>query len=144
AMVPFATWQSTYGQDTTGSCTSTGSQNRPPTIGSASISPTNAYTSTTLTASASNVSDPDGDPVTYDDAWTVNGAPAGTDSSTLSPSAFTSGDVVVVTITVTDPYGLSASATSSSVTPIWNLTALRTGLPGIVVVVRGNGFGPDE
>ncbi len=143
ALVSFATWQAN-GQDMTGSCTSTGSQNRPPTIGSASISPTIVYTSTTLTASATNVSDPDGDPVTLHYAWTVDGGPAGADSNMLPPTAFTAGDVIGVTITATDPYGLSASATASPETAIWNLTALRGGLPGIVVCFRGNGFGPNE
>jgi len=142
-MVPFGTWQTSYSEDVGGTCTSTGASDRAPTIGSATITPSKLYTSTIATAVANNVSDPDGNPLTYHYAWTVNGAPAGSDSPTLSPSAFTNGDQVAVTITVVDSGGLSASATSSPSTVSWNVSA-NSALPGGTWSVHGYGFGAGE
>jgi hypothetical protein len=115
-----------------------------PTIAMASITPSKPFTSSTLTAVASNVSDPDGDALTYHYAWTVNGSAAGADASTLGPSAFTNGSSVGLTITVVDPYGLSASAAASAVSVSWNVVPSKAGVPGGTVSIHGSGFGPSE
>jgi hypothetical protein len=104
----------------------------PPTIASASISG-KAYVNQMLTAVASGVSDPDGDAVTLHYAWTVNGAPAGSDSATFASTTLHGGDVVAVTIGTVDATGLTGgSATAPSLAVAWNVTA-GSGVPGSTV-----------
>ena len=86
--------------------------NTPPTVDSVSISPDPAYTNTALTAVPSGWNDPD-DPPAYHYAWTVGGAPAGSDSERLASSNFVLGDSVQVTITPDDGTAQGAPRTSS-------------------------------
>ncbi len=82
--------------------------NDPPVRGSVSISPDPAYTNDTLTATPSGFTDPDGDPLTYHYAWTVNGNPEGTDSATLDLSVAGNGDkgdTIEVSVTASDGNG---------------------------------------
>ncbi len=77
--------------------------NTPPEVASVSISPTTAYTETDLTAVPSGWVDPDpGDTEGYVYAWSVDGSPAGGDSSTLDHPLFVKGQPVTVTITPDD------------------------------------------
>jgi len=128
----------------TATFTVTNSAGHPPTIASASISG-KAYVNQTLTAVASGVSDPDGDTVTLHYAWTVNGAAAGTDSSTLMSTTVHGGDVVAVTIGTVDSTGLTGgSATSPGLTMAWNVVA-GSGVPGGTVGgVSANALGAAE
>jgi hypothetical protein len=67
--------------------------NAPPVIGDVTITPEVATLSETLTCSATDVTDPDGDPITISYAWSVIGSVVSTDSATLA-SAFVGGDNV--------------------------------------------------
>ena len=68
-----------------------------PTVGAVTIDPASPRTDEPLTATATGVSDPDGDPVSLTWAWTVNGNAVDEDGDTLSASAFVKGDQVVAT-----------------------------------------------
>lgn len=72
--------------------------NSPPSLTMAFLTPSTIYTDSTVTPSYTGV-DADGDSVTASVAWSVNGTGVG---STLSPSAFEKGDVLVATLTPTD------------------------------------------
>ncbi|GEM_PF-3721900 len=120
--------------------------NRPPTIGSASLSPGAPYVTSTLTATGNTVKDPDGDTVTLHYRWNVGGAwLTGNDSPTLAPGTFAAGQNVLVQITPTDSLGLSGTpVTSSSVTAAWNVQSNGTGAPGGQVGIKGGGWQASE
>lgn len=65
--------------------------NTPPTLAQVLIAPNPAYADSTLTCTAQGYADPDGQPPSYAWAWTRNGTPVGTTTSTLS-GPFTKGD----------------------------------------------------
>lgn len=89
--------------------------NGPPSISSATISPTTAYTNDTLTAVPSTYSDPDGDPEDYKYQWSVNGtAVVGATDSTLAGTYFVRADVVTVEVWPWDGFDLGASVISGS------------------------------
>jgi hypothetical protein len=119
---------------------------QPPTINSATISPSKAYVTSTLTAIANGVNDPDGDVVTLHYSWAVNDVPvASHDLPTLDPSHFAVDDVVTVSIQVVDSEGLVGNTvTSPPVTIDWNLKANSSPIPGKTASVNGAGFGASE
>ena len=90
--------------------------NSPPSVASVSITPTTAYTNTTLTATPSGWVDADGDPPDYLYEWFAGTSPVGTDSPTLSGSEFSKGQVITVEVTPNDPSSSGTSATSAGVT----------------------------
>jgi hypothetical protein len=120
--------------------------NRAPTIGSVTLTPVTAYVTSTLTATAKRVADPDGDPTTVHYTWTLNGADLpGIDQATLTPDHFTAGDVVSVRAWVIDARGAySAVVVSPSRLIKWNLTPASTVKPGGSLKVSGGGFAPRE
>ncbi len=69
----------------------------PPVLTSATISPSSADSTETLAVTLGSSSDADGDAISFEYAWTVNGSAAGT-GATLS-GAFAKGDSVGVSIT---------------------------------------------
>jgi hypothetical protein len=85
--------------------------NTAPSVASVAITPDPAYTNTSLEAVPVGWSDPD-DPPSYQYAWTVNGFPAGSDSSQLSLTLFVLGDSVVVTATPDDGQAQGPAVTS--------------------------------
>ncbi|GDX82123.1 hypothetical protein LBMAG42_39340 [Deltaproteobacteria bacterium] len=92
-------------------------ENALPTISSANITPTTAYTADTLVAVPSGYADADGDVAGYHYQWSVNGsAVAGATNASLSGSYFVKGDGVFVEILAWDGYEEGTSITSSTVT----------------------------
>jgi hypothetical protein len=75
--------------------------NTPPTVDALTLTPAAPRTHETLTARAT-ASDADGDAVTVRYAWTVDGAPTGSDAPTLADDAIVRGAVVSVTVTPHD------------------------------------------
>jgi hypothetical protein len=86
--------------------------NAPPQIDSAALEPDPAFTDTDLVA-AVTTSDGDGDSVEVSYAWTVDGAPFGSDEPTLSSSDFERNQVVEVAISTDDGLEPGASLTLS-------------------------------
>lgn len=86
--------------------------NSAPVLSSVSISPSTAYTSDTLSVTASS-SDVDGDAVTYTYVWQVDGTSVGTGSTLSGVSSFGKDDVVTVTVTPTDGTSSGTAMTAS-------------------------------
>jgi Domain of unknown function (DUF1996) len=121
------------------------SGDKPPKMDSVKILPAPAYATDTLTAQPVNLRDPDGDAITCSYAWKVNGKPVGGDSIQLDPSLFTIGDVVSVTVTPTDSWGVQGTpVTSTPVTILTDLAAKAPASPGGAVTLFGGGFGAAE
>ncbi|MCB9778695.1 MAG: hypothetical protein H6742_09050 [Alphaproteobacteria bacterium] len=90
--------------------------NTAPSVTSVGINPSTLYTDSTATAEVVTT-DADGDGVSLSYSWKVDGAAAGTDSSSLSgDSWFDKGQGVVVTVTPSDGSGTGTAVSSSSVT----------------------------
>ena len=91
--------------------------NAAPVMASVSLSPTSPTTDETITASAS-ATDGDGDTITYDYAWYVNGTQVRSGATaTLSGTLyFDKGDTVYVVVTPSDGTDDGASLTSSTLT----------------------------
>ena len=116
-----------YGDGTAGSDSVTVG-NSLPSITSAAITPTTAYTSDTLTATASGFADSDGDSASYRYQWLVNGSRvSGATNSTLSGSTFGRGDIIGVEITPWDGYDVGTAVASSTMT-ILNTTPTTPGV----------------
>ena len=91
-------------------------KNTAPVVTSVSVAPLTVRTADTLTASVV-ASDLDGDSLTYEYAWFVDGTPAGSSSSTLDGSAyFDKGQAVYVVVTPEDGESAGAAAASAAVT----------------------------
>jgi hypothetical protein len=120
--------------------------NRAPSIGSVGITPSKAYLTSTLSAVAYNVIDPDADTVTLHYRWSVDGSTVpGNDAPTLAPTHFQGGSSVVVTATAVDEGGAESSPVSSVAKPIeWNLNPPASVTPGKTVGVSGGGYAPGE
>lgn len=77
--------------------------NAAPTGGSTTITPPSPNVTNILTCDVGGVSDPDGDPMTYDVVWWVNGlAVPDQNGETLASPAFVAGDVVRCAVTAHD------------------------------------------
>ncbi|MBI2580013.1 MAG: hypothetical protein HYW27_03865, partial [Candidatus Aenigmarchaeota archaeon] len=89
--------------------------NTPPTTGIPAITPTEAYTNTTISCTPQNSADADNDTVTTTYAWIKNGVViGGQTSSTLDGAAqFQRGDVITCQVTPNDGFA-SGNATNSS------------------------------
>ncbi len=87
-----------------------------PTAPVISISPSPATTSDDLIVSIDTSStDPDGDPISYAYAWTVDGAAStASTSGTLGSSATSKGELWEVTVTPSDSHSTGASASASA------------------------------
>ena len=68
--------------------------NSPPTVASASLSPTTAYETTTLNCLAGAAQDLDGDTVSLTYQWQVDGATIGHTGTTITGANFNRGDKV--------------------------------------------------
>jgi hypothetical protein len=107
---------------------------------SVKLLPSPAYATGTLSALPVNLHDPDGDGITCSYAWKVNGKPVGGDSIQLDPSMFKIGDLVVVTVTPTDSWGVQGDpVTAAPVTILTDLGAKAPGSPRIAIR-RGERF----
>jgi hypothetical protein len=102
--------------------------NTPPSMTSVDITPTTAYTDTTLTANPAGWSDPDADTPSYLYEWFAGSSAVGSDSATLAGSEFIKGDLVIVQVTPND-----ASSSGSPVLSNPGVTILNT-LPTAPVV----------
>jgi hypothetical protein len=118
---------------------------RPPKIiGRVSLTPTPAYFDDTLQASLDGVEDPDGDTVTLEYAWKVNGTRVqDADDPSLTPDNFSPGDEVAVTVTPEDEAGLEGDPKSESIDIRWNLDA-GPEHQDHTVMVSGEGYAPRE
>ena len=91
-------------------------QNTAPSTTAPSLSPTTAYSTTDLTCSVGTSSDIDGDTVTDNFAWTVNGSVVPNATGQLLPSSFfVGGDEVVCTVTPYDGTESGDAVESTSV-----------------------------
>ncbi|NQT83559.1 putative Ig domain-containing protein, partial [bacterium] len=111
-------------------------RNSTPSISSVSVSPTTAYTNTTLMATPSGWSDADGDSPGYDYQWRKNGSNiSGATASTLSGTNFDKGDVITCEVTPWDGAAAGTPKLSNEVTIIddrrtldleagWNLVGI--------------------
>ncbi len=86
--------------------------NTAPTLASASLSTTAPTESDVVSVTLGAATDDDGDTITYAYAWNVDGVLAST-SATLSPSRFSKGNRIVLTVTPYDGTDLGASVTTS-------------------------------
>jgi hypothetical protein len=91
-------------------------QNTAPTLTSVSLTPTAPSEADTLTCTPSGAADVDGDSVSYEYAWTVNGVLIATTTSTLGSSFWTKGDTISCAVTPTDGLDDGAAVSSASVT----------------------------
>lgn len=91
-----------------------------PSAGSVALSPAAPASDATVTATPQEFVDPDGDPLAYRYAWSVNGvAVAGAGGATLDlapPGHGDPGEVVGVSVTAVDPAGHTSGAASAAVT----------------------------
>ena len=99
--------------------------NGAPSVASVSVSPTIGDRSTIFTCGASGASDPDGDTVSLDYAWTVNGEVAG--SGRTFSNAFSRDDSLACVVTPTDGYLDGAPVSSVTVT----IGDAAPGAPGV-------------
>lgn len=76
-------------------------QNTPPVMTTVTLSPTSAYTDSTLEAAVA-ATDADGDALTYSFTWTNDGATVGGSGSTLDSSTFKKGDAISVSVVAND------------------------------------------
>ena len=101
-----------YGGTTTSSVSNTVT-NAAPEVTSLELTPNPMYTESTLTAIAS-ATDAEGDPISYLYEWFVNGSLVQSGSSPeLDSSYFEKGEVVQVTLTVSDSFGTGIPESSS-------------------------------
>ena len=115
------------GASVSGSASATVS-NGPPSISSVAMTPSSAYTNTTLTATPV-ASDPEGDPISFSYQWRVNGVLQSPSSNTLDGAQyFDRDDLVAVTVTASDPNQSGLPYTAS--TTILN-TAPTSATPSI-------------
>ena len=85
--------------------------NAAPTVSDHRLSPDPAGAGDTLTATWAEA-DVDGDPLSAEHRWEVNGLPLGTTEAWLAPGAFSRGDTVTHTVTVSDGEASAASSLS--------------------------------
>lgn len=93
-------------------------QNGAPVIASVSIDPAEIFNDSFLTCVANDVVDPDGDPMTYNYKWTVNGEVTAL-TKTLGDENFVKGDVVSCEVTALDR-DISGTPVSSADTTVSN------------------------
>ena len=119
--------------------------NRPPLLTRATFGPGIAYDITDFTASPTGT-DPDGDPVTFHYAWTVNGVPVpDNDIPTLSHDHYKAGDQIGLTTSINDSLGLAGN--SIAATPVTVKKSLVVGTPnspGKTIKFTVNGFRAGE
>ncbi len=102
--------------------------NGPPSLTSATITPSPAYTDDTLTANATGYSDPDGDPESESYQWYLNGtAISGATDATLDGTFFVKGDDMTVEVTPFDGFDYGSPVTSGTRT-IQNSTPSAPGI----------------
>jgi hypothetical protein len=89
--------------------------NYPPSVGAPSVSPDPLYTADQATCTAPTPTDPEGDTVSVELRWLVNGADVGVSGPTLPATTFVKGDGVQCTATPSDATGAGATATSATV-----------------------------
>lgn len=87
--------------------------NATPETGTPSVSPSPAFTDSTLTCTPSGALDADGDSVTHTYAWSVNSVGISATTSTLASSWFAKGDAVRCSTTPSDGTSSGTSKTSA-------------------------------
>ena len=116
-------------------------QNSLPSITSASISPTTAYETTTLTATASGWADIDGESENYVYQWfNQNGVIVGASSSTLTGANFNKSNIIYANIT---PYDSDAYGTSKLTNNVTIQNSLPTLTASLVTELGINGSDED-
>ncbi len=120
--------------------------NSTPSVDAVSIVPGTARTSDTLTCSAST-SDADGDSLTVDYSWEVNGSPVST-SNTLASSMFVKGDTVVCSVEASDGdnysgFVPSADLVISNTKPAVSSVSLSPSAPSTADDITCNATGSD-
>lgn len=100
--------------------------NAPPTLNAVTLTPDPAYRGTTLICSAQGSSDFDGDAVTIQYAWEVNGSISTDETSPAFGGALAIGDAVACIATPDDGTELGASMRSNTVTIVNNLPTVAS------------------
>jgi hypothetical protein len=124
--------------------------NTAPSLDVASLSPTTAYESTTLTCGAGTPSDEDGDSVSYEYAWYVDGTRVSSASSdTLTGTSFGKTDEVYCVMTPDDGDDAGDPVTSNTVTvsnsvPTFTGVTLSPTTPTVATTVTANVSGGDD
>jgi hypothetical protein len=81
--------------------------NRPPRISNLTIQPAGKITAAGPITAVATGDDPDGDPVTYEYTWTVNGSTSEERGSVFPDTELKRGDIVVVSVIARDEQGES-------------------------------------
>lgn len=118
------------GSSASPSSPSTSLANRAPVIGALTVSPQGVglQSATVFTFTGQNVSDPDGDPLTY--SWVSDDGASISSSTPTASHVYSSANTFVMRLTVTDSKGLSASASATvtvgTVAGVWDVTCNRS------------------
>lgn len=86
--------------------------NRPPRIANLTIQPAGKITAAGPITAVATGDDPDGDPVSYEYTWTVNGNPSEERGSVFPDTELKRGDIVVVSVIARDEQGESEPLSS--------------------------------
>lgn len=121
--------------------------NTAPTLASATITPSSPVEASTLSVTLGSASDADGDTITFDYAWYVDGTFAGS-GLTLSGTDFDKGDVIYVEVTPSDGTDDGTTVTSASVTvgntaPVVTAVTLSPTSAGTDTVLTATPIGSD-
>jgi hypothetical protein len=101
--------------------------NAPPTLSDCTLSPAAPYTTNDVIAVPTGGSDPDGDPVTYEFTWYVNGIEDASQTSNTYPNASTSkDDIISADCFPTDGVAVGQAVQAASVTVLNSAPGLAT------------------
>lgn len=100
--------------------------NTPPTLASVTLDPVPASEATVLVCSPGTATDADGETVTFNYTWAVNGSTIGATSSTLTGADFDKNDAVTCTAVPYDGTDVGTGMTSASVTIANSLPAIAS------------------
>jgi hypothetical protein len=100
--------------------------NTPPVVASATLSPSVAAETDTLTVTPSGFSDVDGDPEGYQYAWYVDGSLVGATSATLTGASFDKGDDVHCQVSPFDGTDAGGVVSTNTVSVVNSLPSLAS------------------
>jgi hypothetical protein len=102
--------------------------NRPPRVASLTIQPAGRITAAGPIQAIATADDPDGDAVSYEYRWTLNGGPTEVDGSVFPDTELKRGDIVEVSVTARDDQGESEPLASPPI-EVMNAAPVITSQP---------------